>query len=163
MVVFIRPICNLFVQCRDRSPQCSTSGSPHLGSHSRFSMRESRFAWRYSTWRFGASVGDLAATRRSWGNKDLRKTYGKTYGKAMETPMENRWKTDGKPVGNLWKNRWKTCRKSMRENRWKTDGKNMEVLAVAFPWTPGLEPSSAASRPGFVFLFQVQLCLASSF
>lgn len=146
MVVFIRPICNLFVH-----------RSPHLGSHSRFSMRESRFAWRYSTWfAWFASVGDLAATRRSWGNKNLRKTYGKTYGKPMETPMENLWKiygkTEGKPVGNL-----------MRENRWKTDGKNMEVLAVAFPWTPGLEPSSAASRPGFVFLFQVQLCLASSF
>ena len=122
MVVFIRPICNLFVQCRDRSPQCSTSGSPHLGSHSRFSMRESRFAWRYSTWRFGASVGDLAATRRSWGNKDLRKTYGKTYGKAMETPMENRWKTCGKSMEKPMENLSEIYEGKPMENRWKKHG-----------------------------------------
>lgn len=137
MVVFLRPFdaTSSSKLVGDRS-QCSTSGSTsgsHLGSHSKFSMRDSRFAWRYSTWRhkvliLGAvgAVGDLALALLEILGEKLWKIYMENlYGKPIWKHLYGN--TDGKPVGNLWKNRGKTCRKSNEgkpmENRWKKHGR----------------------------------------
>ena len=95
MIAFIRPICNLFVQFSaivlPSAPPVDPPGKPFQVFDARKSIRLEIQHLAVN----GASVGDLAATRRSWGNKNLRKTYGKTYGKPMETPMEHQWKTCG--------------------------------------------------------------------